>query len=126
MWLSGCANPNAGGPTAIREIDSAAALKTEMEGGNVTVIHALDREHFARAHIPGAVHCDYELMDQVASERLPADKSRSLVFYCAGPMCPVSRRAASKATQMGYTSVAVYEGGIRGWQAAGFPVETDP
>ncbi len=58
-----------------------------------------------------------------ALSELPADKSTRLVFYCSNPNCLSAPRAASKAKNAGYTSVAVMRAGIAGWLQAGNPVD---
>lgn len=116
IGLTGCAAQD--GPP-ITEVKSAAALQEQMTAG-VMVIHALDAEHYAKGHVPGAINIDYEKM---TPEMLPAEKNKSMVFYCAGGMCPVGRMAANKARSWGYTNVSVYEGGIKDWRAAGMKVE---
>ena len=105
--------------TAVQRVGDAAALKTKMDTENTLVIHALDAEHYAKGHVPGAVNVDYEKM---MPEMLPTDKAQALVFYCAGPMCPVSKMAAGKAAKWGHTNVWVYKGGIRQWRSAGMAV----
>lgn len=115
----GCGSPGGHG-MAVEKIQTAADLKARLDSGTLTAVDTLDDVHFADGHIPGATHCDYEKM---SPDCLPADKAAPLVFYCAGGMCPVSRMAADKAVGYGYTKVAIYEGGIRGWKAAGMPVE---
>ena len=117
--LAGCAGGGRNGIN-IEKIDSAAALKARLDAGTITAIDTLDDAHFNDGHIPGAHHCDYEKM---SPDCLPADKATPLVFYCAGGLCPVSRMAADKAVEYGYTKVAIYGGGIRGWKDAGLPVE---
>ena len=103
----------------IATVASAADLQSEMGHSGVTVIHALDAEHYGKGHVPGAVNVDYETM---AAGDLPADKSARLIFYCASPGCPVSHMAANKAASYGYTNVAVYPGGIQDWRASGMDV----
>lgn len=117
--FAGCTGGGRGGVN-IEKIDSAATLKSRLDAGTITAVDTLDDVHFNDGHIPGALHCDYEKM---SANCLPADKATPLVFYCAGGMCPVSRMAADKAVKYGYTKVAIYEGGIKGWKAAGLPVE---
>ncbi len=72
--------------------------------------------------IPGASllsnHSGYD-----AASELPADKSRKLVFYCSSEMCSAAPTAARKAVEAGYTDVCVLPDGIKGWVAAGQPVE---
>jgi rhodanese-related sulfurtransferase len=55
---------------------------------------------------------------------LPADKSKTLVFYCANTRCGASHTAAEKALTAGYTNVKVMPDGIAGWVKAGKKVQT--
>jgi rhodanese-related sulfurtransferase len=65
--------------------------------------------------IPGAVL----LTDADSIDKLPPDKARSLVFYCANTSCGASHLAAGKAITAGYTDVKVLPDGIAGWVKAG-------
>ena len=67
--------------------------------------------------IPGAVL----LTDSEAfsTSELPADKSKTLVFYCANTHCGASHEAAARALTAGYTNVKVLPEGIAGWVKAG-------
>jgi rhodanese-related sulfurtransferase len=65
--------------------------------------------------IPGAVM----LTDMDSLDKLPADKARTLVFYCANTWCGASHHAAGKAITAGYTRVKVLPDGIAGWVKAG-------
>ena len=123
--LLGCADSNRSG-VSIQQYASANELKERIDARAVTVVDTFESATYERGHIPDAINCDYEQMDSLAANRLPADKSTPLVFYCAGGMCPVGSMAANKAVKLGYTNVAVYKGGIKGWRAAGLPVETGP
>jgi len=116
LLMTGCAVRD----SRVQEIKSASALKTRLDAGNVQLIHALDSANFAKGHIPGAVNVDYEKMKP---EMLPAQKDKPLIFYCASPMCPVSKMAANKAVSWGYTQVSVYEGGMSDWKSSGMTVE---
>ena len=115
--FSSCAAQSAN----VHEIKTAQDLKAKMDAKEVMVVHALDHEHFAKGHIPGAVNIDYEKMTPAM---LPANKEQPLVFYCTGGMCPVGKNAAVKASQWGYKNVWVYEGGIKDWRNCGMTVAT--
>ena len=65
--------------------------------------------------IPGAVL----LGDADSLDKLPADKTRHLVFYCTNTSCGASHYAAEKAIAAGYTHVKVMPDGIAGWVKAG-------
>ncbi|HVE86347.1 MAG TPA: rhodanese-like domain-containing protein [Myxococcales bacterium] len=58
------------------------------------------------------------------AKELPASKSDKVVFYCYNEQCGASHMAAKKATEAGYTDVAVLPAGIAGWKAAGQPTKT--
>lgn len=55
-------------------------------------------------------------------QELPADKGRTLVFYCYNEQCTASHTAAARAVEAGHTDVLVMHQGIVGWVAAGHPV----
>jgi rhodanese-related sulfurtransferase len=67
--------------------------------------------------VPGAVLLTDS--DDYKPSELPADKSKSLVFYCANTQCGASHQAAAKARLAGYTNVKVMPEGIAGWVKAG-------
>ncbi len=57
---------------------------------------------------------DYDNLD-----KLPADKTANLVFYCVNEGCTSSHDAAAKAIATGYQHVEVMPAGIAGWVKAG-------
>src|ERR1700733_7268715 len=67
--------------------------------------------------VPGAVLLTDS--ESFKLSELPADKSKSLVFYCANTSCGASHHAAEKALTAGYTNVKVMPEGIAGWVKAG-------
>jgi rhodanese-related sulfurtransferase len=67
--------------------------------------------------LPGAVLLSDE--ETYAMSELPADKSKTLVFYCANKHCGASHEAAQRAFLAGYTHVKVMPDGIAGWVKAG-------
>lgn len=67
--------------------------------------------------IPGAILLTSSSSYDV--KELPAQKDASLVFYCANTMCSASEAAAKRATEAGYTNVAVLPDGLMGWKKAG-------
>ena len=69
-------------------------------------------------HLPGAINIVEPLFDKQAS-KLPADKSKEIIFYCQGPACELSHASAYKAEKLGYTNIKVYQGGIPDWEAKG-------
>lgn len=68
--------------------------------------------------IPGAILLTSSTQFD-ANKELGADKSQSLVFYCANTKCSASETAAKRAIEAGYTNVAVLPDGLTGWKQAG-------
>ncbi len=53
------------------------------------------------------------------AKELPANKSTSLVFYCANTRCTASHTAAKRAMDAGFKDVSVMSDGIQGWKKSG-------
>lgn len=85
------------------------------------LIEALPAGYYRPEHIPGAVNINYDEIE-TALDRLPADRSRPIVTYCASDTCQNSHKAAEALARLGYSDVAVYVGGKKDWKAAGLPL----
>ena len=88
--------------------------------GEASVFDDNREERFKQGHVPGAVWLPY---DAVTAEKLPAQKDRTLVFYCANAHCGACHKAAEAAAALGYTKVFIMPEGIAGWEAAGLAVD---
>jgi len=84
---------------------------------------ALSPIEFAEDRIAGSVNLPYTAI-KTGKAKLPADKAKKLVFYCKGPKCTKSAKAAGLAVKMGYTNVAIYNEGIPEWVKRGYPAES--
>ncbi len=82
------------------------------------LLHVIGRpEHFARRHIPNAIHLPHK---EITRERMELWPPETLfVVYCAGPHCNGADRAALKLAQLG-RPVKIMIGGITGWEDEGF------
>ena len=107
-------------PNGVRELTVVEAV-TMVSAGSATFYDAngpSTREQFGT--VPGAVllssYRDYDL------STLPQDKASAVVFYCSSTRCSAAPKAAGRAVEAGYTNVAFMPKGIRGWIAAGNPV----
>ena len=67
--------------------------------------------------IPGAVNIAFTTkgFDALAAQKLPADKSKLVVFFCQGVTCMLSPNSLRRAEAMGYTNVKVYREGWPEW-----------
>jgi rhodanese-related sulfurtransferase len=103
----------------------AARMKGPPSQWDLTLVDARTEVEFSDAHIPGAVL----VRANEVGEKLPSivpDRSRTVVFYCNGPNCTKTVKAAKQALAAGYTDVLEYKEGIPGWGVARRPIEGKP
>ena len=94
--------------------ETAATLIRQQ---SAVIFDVREPHEFEKEHIPDALSLPLSALDPT---RLPNDKTA--IVYCG-----TSKRscaAATKLQQAGFTSVAVLEGGISGWKAAGLSTES--
>lgn len=97
---------------------SLAHLKKLMdEQADFMLIDSRPERSFGQGAIPGAVNLSDSQFDKL-TDRLPADKSKMLIFYCGGLKCDLSAKSAVKAKALGYKNVFVFPEGYPAWQAA--------
>jgi rhodanese-related sulfurtransferase len=99
-------------------------LQEALAAGKIVAVDARAVESYAEGHLPAAL----SLPLAEAEERLEEFRSRvpvstALVIYCNGYGCPDSFDLAVQLIAAGYSSVAVFEGGLPEWRDAGLPVE---
>ena len=117
--LAGCEADLSG--LQIMEVDDLKAWQARR--ADLTICDANSEKTRQRfGVIPGAVLLsDYR--DYDPSVELPGDKHATVVFYCHSEMCGAAGDAARKAVAAGYRDVWVLAPGIKGWAAAGQPVD---
>ncbi len=107
-------------------IDYAGVAKLVEQGpekGQYTLIDSRPLPRFEEGAIPTAIHLPFIGFDKFA-DRLPADKSSLVVFYCGGITCTLSPNSLRKAEKMGYTNARVYREGMPDWQTHNYGVVT--
>jgi rhodanese-related sulfurtransferase len=78
-----------------------------------------NKDRYKKGHVPGAKWIE---PDEITAVVLPADKSATLVFYCANEKCMACHSGAKAALALGYANVYIMPAGIAGWEKAGKPV----
>lgn len=96
----------------VDEVAKLVALGPEK--GNFTLVDSRPLPRYQDGFIPGAINLPYPAFDKNI-DKLPADKNRLLVFYCAGMTCTMSPKSLEKAEQLGYKNVKVFREGMPGW-----------
>jgi len=84
---------------------------------DMVLIDVLTHESFQKQHIPNAINVPFDnnpnFVDEVAGG--VESKDQYIVVYCHNTQCHLSRKAASKLENAGYTSVWVFEEGLENW-----------
>ena len=84
------------------------------------LINTLDEGSFPQTHIPDSMNIPQSKDDFVQRvEEEAGEKSAKIVVYCASEQCKSSTEAAEKLEEAGFSYVYDFEGGAKGWQAAG-------
>ena len=108
FMLPGCGIGSDSEDSKRSQTESTAATK------NIKVINVLDPELYSDAHIDGSINIEFgKVVDTAKSENW--NKDTKIVLYCSNYMCSASGEEARKLKDLGYTDVAVYEGGMAQW-----------
>ena len=104
-----------------------AELASELKAEKKPVVCDANTKDVRKKYgvVPGSILLASSSKFDVA-KTLPADKSTTLVFYCANTMCKASEQAANRALEAGYVDVAVLPEGIMGWKSAGQKTAATP
>lgn len=97
-------------------VDEVAA---KLKEPNTFIFDNNGPDRFKKGHVPGARWIE---PDAITVAVLPADKSATLVFYCANEQCMACHSGAKAALGLGYTNVYIMPAGIAGWEKSGKPV----
>jgi membrane protein DedA with SNARE-associated domain/rhodanese-related sulfurtransferase len=104
-------------------------LKRKLDHGEKPVIVDVQGCVFHRAShvagIPGAVHLDGRRLGQYKDTPIPDDwRGREVVLYCSCPSEITSARVARLLMSKGIKHVHPLAGGLQGWRARGYPVDS--
>ena len=107
-----------------RVISREELVDKRRRGDPFILVDVLSHEHFEHIHLPGAINVPLPMMRELAP--LLFGKDDDIIVYCAGFECTASPTAATILTQLGFTRVAHYAGGIKDWQEGNLPLVHAP
>jgi len=88
------------------------------KNANMVVIDSRPKKRkYDKGHIPGAISIPDRMFAKM-TDKLPADKSTPLYFYCGGLKCKLSPNSAKKAIELGYKKVKIIPAGYPAWKKA--------
>ena len=85
---------------------------------NVVIVDTRPKQRkYEKGHIPTAINIPDRKFEQML-DKMPADKSTEVIFYCGGYQCTKSVTTAENAIKQGYTKVRIYPAGFLAWKQA--------
>jgi protein-disulfide isomerase/rhodanese-related sulfurtransferase len=100
---------------------SLEELKEKLEReDNFKLVMTLGEVAFHMGHIPGSININ----SMEKAERLVSPEDE-IVVYCHDENCPASQTAYQMLVDRGFSNIRRFAGGIRAWQEAGYPLESD-
>ena len=96
-----------------------------LNNPDLIVIDARKKTEYVKGHIEGAINMLNTKMKAEDLEKVVADKSRAILFYCNGTRCMRSADAIRKAKSWGYTNLIWFRGGWKEWTDKRLPVVTE-
>ncbi len=86
---------------------------------DIQIVNVLGPDYYHLGFIKGSLKIPFDELEARMGE---LDRQKDVITYCASPSCTASSKAAEKLAKHGFR-VFAYEGGIKEWKEAGFPVE---
>ena len=103
---------------------SAAAAMEDYRQGQTLIVDAMPNNFYQKRHVKGAVNMPMALFDIVYLMNFSEeDKARKIVVYGNTISRPYDLEIAGKLLLRGYSDVKVMDGGLKAWEADGYPVE---
>jgi rhodanese-related sulfurtransferase len=106
--------------TRVNQTAAAAVLARRKKGEKLILIDVREDNEWAKGRIAGAIHLGKGVIERDIETAIP-DKTKEIILYCGGGFR--SALSADNLQKMGYRNVLSMDGGWRGWNEAGGPVE---
>ena len=104
----------------IVETDVESVRRRMKNGESLRLVDVREDREFEAGRIPGAIHIGRGVIERDIETKIP-DHDGEIILYCGGGFR--SALAADNLQKMGYTNVFSMDGGFRGWQEKGVPIE---
>ncbi|MFZ4480420.1 MAG: rhodanese-like domain-containing protein [Rhodoferax sp.] len=112
-------------PAGVTRIAAAELQQLVKKGGeSFLLIDSRPGGRYNQGHLPGAVSIPLNELEKDGEKLLPADRAKTLVFYCGGLSCMLSPKSATIAVKLGFKDVRMYPEGEPGWKKLDFPTES--
>ena len=128
LLLSAIPSVWAGKPVAPDAILKVVTVTTDqtieliLNNPELVVIDARLFEEYRKGHIEGALPLVDSAVTSESLAKVLKNKGTPVLFYCNGPRCLRSSRAAIKALSHGYTNIFWFRDGWAGWLNSELPI----
>src|SRR4029077_9554507 len=106
--------------TRVKQTDVPTVLARMKKGEALTLVDVREDSEWANGRVAGAGHLGRGVLERDVEAAIP-DKTKEIILYCGGGFR--SALAADNLQKMGYRNAVSMDGGWRGWNDAGGPVE---
>lgn len=107
------------------KVDAEGVLQLVQELPRLVVIDARISSDRAQGYIEDSISLPDVKTDCNSLGKIAADRTLPLLFYCNGPKCGRSAKAAQKAMSCGYKQLYWFRGGFEEWRAKDYPTVRD-
>lgn len=101
----------------VKETDVPTIAKRLNNNEQIILIDVREDNEWDKGHIPTAIHMGRGVIERDIEKSIP-DKNSEIVLYCGGGFRSIL--AAYNLQKMGYNNAISMDGGVRGWQEAGY------
>jgi rhodanese-related sulfurtransferase len=99
---------------------STARLYQEVDSSSITVVDVRNFAAYTQAHIPNAIHIPLEELPNRVEE---LDGNKTIILYDLSPNDSLGLNGAMYLYEIGFTQIAVLDGGLQRWYSDGYPIE---
>jgi rhodanese-related sulfurtransferase len=89
----------------------------------IVFIDARDEYEYKMGHIKSSINLPMYYFDKYKNVLSRISKSQTIVCYCGGTDCDLSKQLANKLFSLGYRNNYIFIGGWEQWKAAGYSAE---
>lgn len=101
-----------------RSMHSADLQNALHDGGEIALLDVREDGEFGEDHLLFATPLPYSRLELGIGALVPRKNAR--IVLCDDGISGVAQRAAARLAALGYSDLTVFEGGTRGWKAAGY------
>lgn len=89
----------------------------------IVFIDARDEYEYKMGHIKNSINLPMYYFDKYKNVLSGISKSQTIICYCGGTDCDLSKQLANKLFSLGYRNNYIFIGGWEQWKTAGYSVE---